>query len=211
MNDTIKKKYYWAMKIFWISIGIIVSILIGFIHLEYNYSILKNVNLDSEVNFITCEIYVFDENKNLDKRIDIYTHSSKQKFLEKTCNKKYPHKRDYIIEHKNITKTYLLSEQRTKTEIINLPDNVILDKSHINIEIKIPAPNITRDVTFFWFSVWKIQNKSTIRIWAIDNNILTKSYTLDEAYYDGDIEFILTNLKWNDIEVNYSVDFYIQS
>jgi hypothetical protein len=210
MNEIVKNKYHSGIKFFWISIFFIIGIWIAMIHLD-NYGILRNINIENDVTFKNCEEYIFNEKKTFWIKIDTYIHTSQYNVLENQCNKTYPNKRDFIIEHQSIKKSYLLWEQHTKTEIIKIPENIVLDKSIIDIEIKIPSPNITYDVTFFWFSLWKIQNKNTIRIWAIDNNVLNKSYKLSDAYYDGDIEFILTNLKWNDIEVNYTVDFYTQS
>jgi hypothetical protein len=94
-----------------------------------------------------------------------------------------------------------------------VPENIILDKSTMNIEFKVTKLNVTWDVSFFWYSIGKIQTRdASTRIWATHENIIYKSFTFDEIYYQWEeTEFIISNLKWNDIEVNYNIIYYIEN
>jgi hypothetical protein len=68
-------------------------------------------------------------------------------------------------------------------------------------------------MTFFGYSLGKIQLRdATTRLWTTHENIIKKSYTLDQIYYEwDDTQLIMTNMLWNDIEVNYQIDYFVEN
>ena len=135
------------------------------------------------------------------------------KVLELKCIEKYPNKRDVTIVNTKEEHQFTISEENTVTIDIDIPQNTLLKKSTMDIEFKVTKANITDWMTFFWYSIGKIQLRdATTRLWATHQNILKKSYTLDEIYYQWDnTQLIMTNMLWNDIEVSYKIDYYIEN
>jgi hypothetical protein len=204
-------------KILWVVLLIILVIISGgyYYYLSQIHKVINNNNNNNNnnnLNFQICKDYIFTENKSTGIKIQESINENDYKVLELKCIDLYPNKRDSTITIQEFSHNFTIAENNTVIEKIDFPDNVLLNKSTVSIEFKVPKPNVTLGTTFFGYSLWKVQNRDwTTRIWATHQNIINKSFTLEEVYYDDDTQFIVSNLMWNDIEVNYTIIYYIEN
>ena len=165
------------------------------------------------IKFEICSTEIFSRDNKLETKIEWYFNENDLKVLELKCIEKFPNKRDLVISMDEYSNTFTISEENTIKENINIPKNTILKKSTMDIEFRIDKQNVTEGMTFFWYSIWKIQMRdATTRLWTTKENILKKSFTLDEIYYEGDdTQLIMTNMLWNDIQVSYNIKYYLEN
>jgi hypothetical protein len=65
------------------------------------------------------------------------------KVLELKCIEKYPNKRNVVISFEEKSGNFIITEGNTIKENLNVPENIILDKSTMNIEFKVTKLNVT--------------------------------------------------------------------
>lgn len=203
------KELIW--KIIIVSVIIIIFIF-WLIHISIWWKVSKILDA-KDTTFQDCEKYIFSENQSIVAKYNQFTNENWIKVLELKCIEKYPNKRDVVISIEEKSGYFLASQWQTIKENLEVPENIILDKSTMSVEFKVPKPNVTFDVSFFWYSIGKIQTRdASTRIWATHDNIIQKSFSFDEIYYqEEETQFIMTNLKWNDIEVNYNIIYYVEN
>lgn len=198
------------VKILWTLWGIIIFLL--FIWYKMMYSQLSTIIHQKVISFEICQNYIFLESKSQKIKIQKYINWNDYKVLDLKCFDLFPNKRESFITTQEFSEIFTIPQKQTESKMIDIPENIIWDKSEIFIEFKIPESNITSDVTFFGYSIWKMQNRDgTTLIWAEQDNIINKSFTLEEIYYDENLEFIVTNLMWNDLQVSYSIIYYLKN
>jgi hypothetical protein len=73
------------------------------------------------------------------------------------CIEKYPNKRDVEITNHSVSNSFIVSQENTVKKDIDVPENTLLDKSTMDIEFKIDKINVTEGMTFFGYSLGKIQ------------------------------------------------------
>ena len=204
------ENYKYIYKI-WCSIWVIILVLLG-IWYHIMYSNLSKIIHQETISFQTCENYIFTDELSKTIKIQKYINPNDYKVLGLRCFEIFPNKRESFIIIQEVSDVINVSENETMHHAINIPDDTILEESEIFIEFKIPKANITLDVKYFGYSLWKIQNRDgTTRIWAINENIINESFRLDEIYYDENPEFIITNLQWNDLQVSYTILYNIEN
>ena len=174
---------------------------------------LTEVIWKNNIQFGICDSEIFSRDIGLEKKLEWFFNENDLKVLELKCIEKFPNKRDVVISMEEYSNSFSIWEENTIKENINIPENTILDKSTMEIEFKVTKQNVTEWMTFFWYSLWKIQLRdATTRLWTTSENIIQKSYTLDQIYYEGDdTQLIMTNMLWNDIEVSYKINYYIEN
>ena len=196
-------------------IGTILFLLIILSWILYNIYSWKFTHIvwSSNIKFEICNTEIFSRNNKLESKIEKYFNENDLKVLELKCIEKFPNKRNVVITMDEYSNSFSISEENTIKESINIPKNTILKKSTMDIEFKVVKQNITEGMTFFWYSLWKVQLRdATTRLWTTSENIMERSYTLDEIYYEGDdTQLIITNMLWNDIEVNYNIKYYLEN
>jgi hypothetical protein len=194
------------------SIFFLLIILIWVLYTTYSWK-LTNIISSNSIKFEICSTEIFSRDNKLETKIEWYFNENDLKVLELKCIEKFPNKRDLVISMDEYSNTFTISEENTIKENINIPKNTILKKSTMDIEFRIDKQNVTEGMTFFWYSIWKIQMRdATTRLWTTKENILKKSFTLDEIYYEGDdTQLIMTNMLWNDIQVSYNIKYYLEN
>ena len=194
------------------AIFFLIIIVIWIWYNTYSWTLTKTVS-SNNILFEICNTEIFSRDDTIENKIELLFNKNDLKVLELKCIENYPNKRDRFITMDEYSNIFNISEENTMKENINIPSNVILDKSTIDIEFKVNKTNITQWMTFFWYSIWKVQIRdASTRLWARSENIMKKSYTLDEIYYDGDdTQLIITNMLWNDIQVSYNIQYYLEN
>lgn len=197
------------------SIGAIlfmVVVLVWTVYSTYSWK-LTEVIWKNNIQFEVCDSEIFSRDIWLEKKLEWFFNENDLKVLELKCIEQFPNKRDVVISIEEYSNSFTIWEENTIKENINIPENTILDKSTMDIEFKVTKQNITEWMTFFGYSIWKIQLRdATTRLWTTSENIIQKSYTLDQIYYEGDdTQLIMTNMLWNDIEVSYKINYYIKN
>ena len=197
--------YLWI----WIIIFIILFIIWG-IYFSISWKI-SQILTQENISFESCQNYIFSTEHSLEIELSIKNNQNDYKILEIKCFDLFPNKREVVTEFQEFHNTFILPEYKTENKNIDIPENTIFEKSTFQLKLFVPKPDNTLDVTFFGFSLWKVQNReNTMRIWATTENEIIFNYTLDELVYDNELDLIITNLLSNTMEISYDIKYHIE-